>query len=119
MAQGNNLIDISGKIVDKDNGKPLSGVSIQIKGTIAGTISNDSGVFVIRTKNKFPLTLVFTSVGFTPQEFEVKGIDSKLYIALETQTALGQEVVVTASRVSEARLKSPVAIEKLDIRAHS
>ena len=37
-------------------------------------------------------------------------------MALETQTALGQEVVVTASRISEKRLKSPVAIEKLDIR---
>jgi outer membrane receptor protein involved in Fe transport len=116
-AQGNNLIYISGKIADKETGKPLSGVSIQIKGTIAGTISSDSGTFTIRTKNKFPLTLVFSSVGFAPQEFDVKGIDSKLYIALETQTALGQEVVVTASRISEARLKSPVAIEKLDIRA--
>ena len=47
----------------------------------------------------------------------VKGIESNLYVALETQTALGNEVVVTASRVSESRLKSPVAIEKLDIRA--
>ncbi len=89
----------------------------QIKGTIAGTITSDSGAFTLRTKNKFPLILVFTSVGFSPQEFTVKSIDSKLYIALETQTALGQEVVVTASRVPESRLKSPVAIEKLDIRA--
>jgi outer membrane cobalamin receptor len=117
LAQGNNLIYISGKVTDKETGKPLSGVSVQIKGTIAGTISTDSGSFSIKTKNKFPLTIIFTSVGFAPQEFEVKGIDSKLYIALETQTALGQEVVVTASRVSESRLKSPVAIEKLDIRA--
>jgi iron complex outermembrane recepter protein len=116
-AQGNNLIYISGKVTDKNNGSPLSGVSVSIKGTIAGTITSDSGSFNIRTKFKFPLTLVFTSVGFQPQEFEVKGIDSKLYVALETQTALGKEVVVTASRVSESRLKSPVAIEKLDIRA--
>lgn len=117
LAQGNNLIYISGKVTDKDNGKPLTGVSVEIKGTIAGTITSDSGTFTIRTKNKFPLTLVFTSVGFAPQEYEVKGIDSRLYVALETQTALGKEVVVTASRVSESRLKSPVAIEKLDIRA--
>ena len=116
-AQGNNLIYVSGKVADKETGKPLEGVSVQIKGTIAGTVTSDSGTFSIRTKNKFPLTLVFTSVGFSPQEFTVKSIDSKLYIALETQTALGQEVVVTASRVPESRLKSPVAIEKLDIRA--
>src|SRR5450631_942723 len=117
LAQGNNLIYIAGKVTDKNNGKPLSNVSVGIKGTIAGTITSDSGRFSLRTKLKFPLTLVFTSVGFAPQEFEVKSIESKLYIALETQTALGKEVVVTASRVSESRLKSPVAIEKLDIRA--
>jgi iron complex outermembrane receptor protein len=116
-AQGNNLIYISGKVSDKETGKPLTGVSVGIKGTITGTITSDSGSFSLRTKFKFPLTLVFTSVGFAPQEYEVKSIDSRLYIALETQTALGKEVVVTASRVSESRLKSPVAIEKLDIRA--
>ena len=117
FAQGNNLIYISGKVTDRGSGKPLSEVSVGIKSTISGTITSDSGIFTLRTKFKFPLTLVFTSVGFAPQEYEVKGIESKLYIALETQTALGKEVVVTASRVSESRLKSPVAIEKLDIRA--
>ena len=116
-AQGNNLIYISGRVTDKDYNKPLSGVSVEVKGSVAGTITNDSGSFSLKTRFKFPLTLVFTSVGFAPQEYVVQGIDSKLYIALETQTALGKEVVVTASRVSESRLKSPVAIEKVDIRA--
>ncbi len=73
--------------------------------------------FSIKTKNRFPLTLVFSSVGFEPQEFEVKSIASKLSVALVTQTVLGKEVVVTASRVAESILRSPVAIEKLDIRA--
>src|SRR5580765_6873617 len=117
MAQGNNLIYISGRVIDKETGNPLAGASVSIKGSVSGTITSDSGNFTIRTKFKFPLTLVFTSVGFQPQEFTVKSIESKLYIALETQTALGNEVVVTASRVPESRLKSPVAIEKLDIRA--
>ena len=116
-AQGNNLIYISGKVVDQQNKQALAGVSVSIKGSIAGTITNDAGNFKLRTKFKFPLTLVFTSIGFQPQEFEVKSIESKLYISLVTQTNLGKEVVVTASRVSESRLKSPVAIEKLDIRA--
>src|ERR1700686_3682964 len=95
LAQGNNLIYISGKVIDKENGKPLASVSVGIKGTIAGTITNDAGSFTIRTRFKFPLPLIFTSVGFQPQEFDVKSIDSKLYVALETQTALGKEVVVT------------------------
>ena len=117
MAQGGNLIDISGQVLDQDSRYPLSGVSVSVKNTISGTVTNDSGRFIIRTKFKFPLTLIFSSVGFQPQEFEVTSVASSLSIALVTQTSLGKEVIVTASRVQESRLKSPVAIEKLDIRA--
>jgi outer membrane receptor protein involved in Fe transport len=117
FGQGNNLIEISGKVIDRENKQALQSVSVQIKGTIAGTTTNSTGQFFIRTKNKFPLTLIFSSVGFQAQEFEVTGINSRLAIELVTQTMLGKEVVVTASRVAESILKSPVAIEKLDIRA--
>ncbi len=84
FAQGNNLIEISGIVENQLTKEPLAAVSIQIKGTVAGTITNNSGQFTIKTKNKFPLTLVFSSIGFEPQEFEVKSIASKLSIALVT-----------------------------------
>lgn len=117
FCQRNNLIEISGTVENQQTKEPIPSVSVQIKGTVAGTISDNLGRFSIKTKNKFPLTLVFSSIGFERQEFEVKSIASKLSIALVTQTVLGKEVVVTASRVAENILKSPVAIEKLDIRA--
>ncbi|RYG04430.1 MAG: energy transducer TonB, partial [Chitinophagaceae bacterium] len=116
-AQETNLIQISGQVIDQDSRQPIAGVSVSIKGTIAGTITNDAGDFTLKTKFKFPLTLVFTSVGFEQQEFVVKEMGSKVQITLQTQTQLGKEVVVTASRVQESILRSPVAIEKLDIRA--
>lgn len=117
FAQGTNLIEISGAVLDQEGKQPIASVSVQIKGTVAGTITNEKGEFAIKTRNKFPLTLVFSSVGFETQEFEVNSINSKLAINLVTQTVLGKDVVVTASRVAESILKSPVAIEKLDIRA--
>lgn len=116
-AQGNNLIEISGNVVQQDTKQPLEGVSVQVKGTVTGTITSAAGNFKLTTKAAFPLTLVFSSAGFQQQEFEVKGIASNVSIALVTQTVLGKEVVVSASRVAESILKSPVAIEKLDIRA--
>lgn len=116
-AQENSIIQISGKVKDQSTGEAIPGVSIQVKGTIAGTTTDNSGTFVLKTRLKFPFTLVFSSLGFQSQEFEVTGTGSKLDIALATQTLLGKEVVVTASRVEEEALKSPVAIEKLDIRA--
>ncbi len=117
IAQGNNLIEISGQVIDAETKAPLPTVSVMVKNTVAGTITDNTGVFELKTKTKFPLTLVFSSVGFQQQEYEVKGPESKLNIALVTQTQLGKEVVVSASRISESILKSPVAIEKLDIRA--
>lgn len=116
-AQDNNtVIEISGKVTNEKK-EAIPDVSVQIKGTVAGTVTDANGDFKLRTKLKLPFTLVFTSIGFKPQEFEVKSLASKLEVALSTQTYLGNDVVVTASRVAESILKSPVAIEKLDIRA--
>jgi iron complex outermembrane receptor protein len=117
FAQGNTIIEISGRVTDQEKQQPLPDVSVQVKGTVTGAVTNSSGNFVLRTKTKLPFTLVFTSVGFKPQELEIKSLGSNLQVALVTQTVLGNEVVVTASRVAENILKSPVAIEKLDIRA--
>ncbi|MEP7258014.1 MAG: TonB-dependent receptor [Flavitalea sp.] len=115
--QETNVIEVSGYVKSQDSKEPLPNVSVHIKGTVAGTITNSSGKFVLRTKLKFPFKIIFSSIGFEEQEYDVTSPDSKLDIALTTQTVLGKEVVVTASRVAESILRSPVAIEKLDIRA--
>ncbi len=117
FAQGTSLIQISGTVLDQQTKKPLEAVSIQIKGATTGTVTNSNGVFTLRTKSKFPLILVFSSIGFQQQEFEIKSPSSELAIELVTQTVLGKAVVVTASRVPESILRSPVAIDKLDIRS--
>ena len=117
FAQEASLVEITGQVIQEQTKEPIPGVSVQVKGTVAGTITSANGDFKLRTKLKFPFKLVFSSVGFQEQEFEVTGLGSKLSIALATQTVLGKEVVITASRVAESILKSPVAIEKLDIRA--
>jgi outer membrane receptor protein involved in Fe transport len=111
------IIEISGVVTSQDKHEPLPGVAISIKGTVAGTTTSNDGAFTLRTKQKLPFTLLFTSIGFAPQEVEIKSLGSKLEVALATQTVLGNEVVVTASRVPENILRSPVAIEKLDIRS--
>ncbi len=112
-----NIIQISGKISDKDTKESLLGVSILVKGTVAGTITDTKGEFLLRTKLKFPFVLQFSSVGYKTTEIEVNSLSNKLNVELATQSILGQEIVVTASRVEESILKSPVAIDKLDIRA--
>ncbi|WP_158799744.1 TonB-dependent receptor [Pedobacter sp. L105] len=117
MAQENQPVEVTGVVNDQDSKTPLIGVSVTIKGTIAGTITDQNGKFKLLSKSKFPYNLVFTSIGYQTQEFVVKEAGSQINISMATQAVIGNEVVITASRVPESILKSPVAIEKLDLRA--
>lgn len=116
QAQLNGSYVIQGTITD-DHGNALPGASVQIKGTSFGSQTDAQGHFEVTTNAKFPLKLVFRLIGYQPQEFDVKSSSSKLAIQLYTQSLLVNEVVVSASRQQEKLLRSPVAIEKLDIRA--
>lgn len=109
---------ITGKVVDSSNNDPLIGVNILVKGKVLGTITDMDGQFNLRVNQDPPLTLVFSMVGFASQERIVtENNPSNINIQLEEQLFLGQEVVVSASRVEESILQSPVSIEKMDILA--
>lgn len=65
-----NFVAISGKVVDI-NGEPLEGVSVTIKGSSGGALTNAQGAFKI---NADPAAaLVFSYVGFETQTIELNG----------------------------------------------
>lgn len=115
-AQLNGNYALSGKVNGED-GKPLVGATVSIKGAKNSTSTDSTGHFSLTTNVKLPYTLVFTSVGFTQQEFLIKNLTDPLNVKLSTQALLVNEVVVTASRKEEKLLRSPVAIEKLNINS--
>lgn len=107
---------ISGKVVDGATGETLPGVNIRVKDKVVGTITNAQGDFSITVNQAPPVTLIFSFVGYVPQELEVNQASlTGVEIRMEEQIIFGQEVVVSASRVEESILQSPVSIEKLDI----
>ena len=109
---------ISGKVTDGVSSDPLAGVNIIVKGRVLGTITDTNGNFSLTVNDAPPLTLVLSFVGYRSQEIDITNANtSGLDIKLEEQTILGQEVVVSASRVEESILKSPVTVEKLDLLA--
>ena len=114
QAQSN--VTISGQVTDADNGEPLIGVNILVKDKVIGTVTDSDGNFSFTVNESLPLTLIVSSVGYGREEVVVDSQTDNLDIELEYQTLLGQEVVVSASRVEESILESPVSIEKLDIR---
>lgn len=54
---------LKGKVVNANDGSPLIGVTVAVKGTTQGTITNEAGEFTIGNV-KIPATLVFNSIGF-------------------------------------------------------
>ncbi|MEO1652081.1 MAG: TonB-dependent receptor [Bacteroidota bacterium] len=108
---------VSGTVTDMDTGEPLIGVNIAIKGKVTGTTTGVDGTFSLSTNTPPPFTLTISSVGFKAQELEVTGSRSGIQLVLEAVTIAGQEVVISASRVEEGVLESPVAIEKMDLLA--
>src|SRR4030043_667714 len=107
--------EIKGEITDSKSGEPMIGVHITIKNDIHGTITGNEGVFVLKTQIPPPLVLHFSYVGFVHQDIEVTSVTISLDIKMEEQYLLGQEVVISASRVEENILRSPVTIEKIDL----
>lgn len=84
-------INVSGQVVD-DEGNPLPGVNIIIKGTSNGTITTVDGTYSLNAPENS--TLVFSFVGFLQEEILVNNqsqIDVTLYPDI---MALGEVVVV-------------------------
>ena len=107
---------ISGQVIEPITKETLVGVNIVVKGKVIGTISDLDGNFTLRVNQDPPLTLIFSMVGFSSQEVEITTANvSNLQVNLKESTLLGQEIVVSASRVEESVLQSPVTIERMDI----
>lgn len=107
---------LTGKVVDASSKETLIGVSIAVKGKVIGTITDGNGNFSLTTSTPTPFTVTVSMVGYERQEIQITEKSKNLQIALKEQTVLGQDVVVSASRIEESVMQSPVTVEKMDIR---
>lgn len=105
-AQEPEMRTVKGRVVDKE-GNPLPGVSIVVKGTIAGVATDIDGRFEIRLSTAEDI-LVFSFVGMRSQEIKVTKND--LYVVMESIAALMQEVIVTTGyqNIEKRKLSSSV-----------
>ncbi|MEY4954580.1 MAG: hypothetical protein RI981_665, partial [Bacteroidota bacterium] len=108
---------VGGTIKDAASKEPLIGVSVSVKGKVIGTITDANGHFAFSTSTPVPFTISVSMVGYERQEIVVKSAKSDIQIDLKEQSVLGQDVVVSASRIEESVLQSPVSIEKMDLRS--
>jgi len=84
---------VTGTVTASDDGQPIPGVSVKIKGTSVGTQTSAAGKFTLSVSNG--ATLVFTFVGYAPLELPV-GTASVLNAKLSPSSRQLTEVVVTS-----------------------
>ena len=92
FAPDGNLKKITGKVVDT-NGEPLIGVTIALKGSNRGTVSDVNGNFSLNGEEGKLNVLNISYIGYKDQQVKVE--DGKtLIITLEEDTKVLEEVVV-------------------------
>ena len=100
---------IKGVVKNTETGEGISAASVVIKGSTTGVVADSDGEFQINVPS-FPSVLVVSSVNFEDQEISV---NNESFLTVSLKPKLGQEVVVSASRLSERLLESPVTVERV------
>ena len=108
-------VTINGNVRNSVTKEGAGAVSVSIKGTSGGTYTNDKGDFKLTVKS-LPVTLLISSVGYELQEITVSSAGFT-QVDFKPSSALGQEVVVSATRVPQKIMESPVSIERVSAAA--
>ncbi|MGS2738911.1 TonB-dependent receptor [Sinomicrobium sp. M5D2P17] len=105
-------ITVTGKVTD-DNGAPVPGADILIKGTLKGAITDFDGVYSIDAPPD--ATLIFSSLGLTTREIPIHG-KSTIDVMLEMAAEQLEEMIVIGTRgQSRTKLETPVPVDVINV----
>ena len=96
---------IQGKVTSAEDGSPLPGVNVIIKGTSTGTITDAGGNYQIESTQPNP-SLVYSFIGLQSQEVSV-GDRSQVDVQMALDAAQLSEVVVTGYGIRNAEPYTP------------
>ena len=102
---------ITGQVVDA-KGEPLIGVSILVKGTTDGAITDLDGNYKIMTKSNNPV-IVYSYIGYKTQETPLKG-QTAINITMMDDTQVIDEVVVTALGIKRSEKALSYNVTQVD-----
>lgn len=111
-----NDANIVGHVVNKKTGEHLPGITIAIKGTTFGTMTDRTGHYFLKNLKPGKITLVMRGMGFKSQEKDVTVVPNKIaevnFEAEEDQINL-DEVVVSSNRQTTLRRLAPTLVTVL------
>ncbi len=100
---------ISGTVTSADDGSALPGVTVLVKGTTNGTVTDANGKYSLQV-DKNATTLVFSFVGMKTQEIPIAG-KSVINVAMSSTAISMNEVVVTALGISREKKSLGYAVQ--------
>ena len=87
---------LTGKVVNEQNGA-VPFASVVIKGTSLGASTDSSGHFSFALNEKYPFTLVVSSVGFSPEELVIRNGNTN-NVLIQLESLYNTDTVITVSR---------------------
>ncbi|MEP6736038.1 MAG: TonB-dependent receptor [Chryseolinea sp.] len=98
-----------GGIVTDENGEPIPGVNILVKGTTIGTVTDSEGNYQLTLADSIDATITFSFVGYVPSEEIVNGRSAINVKLLPESKTLSEVVVVGYGTQSRRNLTGSVA----------
>lgn len=101
--------DIGGTVKESVSGLPIPGVSVTIKNSQAGTVTDMDGNFSL---NGVPegSKIVFSYVGYTDQEYTVTASDKAIVISLQEGKSLDEVIVIGYGSQKKKELTGSVGV---------
>lgn len=99
---------VTGNVTSSEDGEPIVGASVLVKGTNVGTITDIDGNFAINNVPSSATTLVVSFVGMQTQEVPIR---ENVRVMLRPDSELLDEVVVTAMGISKERKALGYAVQ--------
>lgn len=94
-------VQLSGVVTSADDGLPIPGVSVVVKGTTVGILTDNNGKYSL-TAPQSATTLIFSFVGMLKAEVEIQG-RTVIDLVMQSDLVGLDEVVVTALGISRER----------------
>lgn len=104
------LRSVNGSVLD-DDGHPLAGVNVTIKGTTIGTVSNASGNYTLSLPGNGVPVLVFSFIGYKTQEVPVYNAETNVALTTDVH-ALSESVVVGYGSTAPIRIRGAGSVRR-------
>ena len=99
MAKANSVRNVKGTIISEEDGKPIPGVNVVVKGTTIGTVTDVNGNYGLTLPNNAS-TLIISFIGLLTQEIQISKPEINIRMRPDV-TQLSEVVVVGYSGESD------------------